>query len=253
MPRLITSTPGGLLRARSSAPARRTGTGAVRPAAYSCLTQLLQEFVAELARCTRARPSRSGSRAGPRRPPPPARRRRAARSRDWVDAAQHGRHGGAARAGAGRHRLAHPALEDARADPAVGVAPPERDVGAVREQLVSPRSAAPSRQVELVELLGSHLDRALRVADRHVLELRTRGRRTRACRRRRPGRREVLRARLARPMSTVHVRRSGDPRADLPGGGLSENCPARSSRAGAGRGSPRARRCRTARPPSRRG
>src|SRR5256885_12165916 len=42
----------------------------------------------------------------------------------------------AARPGARRHRLPHAALEDARRDVGVAVAPPERDVRAVGEQLV---------------------------------------------------------------------------------------------------------------------
>ena len=49
MPRLITSTPGRLLLARSCARARRTGTAGAAPGAYSARMQLLHELVAELA------------------------------------------------------------------------------------------------------------------------------------------------------------------------------------------------------------
>ena len=104
-----------------------------------------------------------------------------------VDPAQHRGHGGAGGAGARRHGLPHPALEDARADRGVALAAPERDVRAVREQLVALDRRAQLRQVELLEALV-HLDRALGVADGHELEAQLASRRRRACRcrRRRP-------------------------------------------------------------------
>ena len=87
-------------------------------------------------------------------------------------AAQHGRHRGAARAGARGHRLPHPALEDPRGDLVVGVAAPERHVRAVREQL------------------GVRLDRRAERAQVERLELRPPPRsRTAGCRSRRAGRR----------------------------------------------------------------
>src|SRR5256885_4557019 len=76
----------------------------------------------------------------------------------------------AARPGARRHRLPHAALEDARRDVGVAVAPPERDVRAVGEQLVVLDAGAVKREVELLELVA-HLDGALGVADRHMLEV----------------------------------------------------------------------------------
>ena len=87
-----------------------------------------------------------------------------------VGAAQHRGHRGAGRAGARRHGLPHPALEDARADRGVALPAPERDVRAVREQLVVLDRRAQLGQVELLELVVD-LDRALRVADRHELEV----------------------------------------------------------------------------------
>ena len=70
---------------------------------------------------------------------------------------------------AGREQLA--ALEDARADRSLaGLAPP-RDVRAVRELRVVLDRRPDRRQVEGQELLEArHADRALRVADRDVLE-----------------------------------------------------------------------------------
>ena len=88
-----------------------------------------------------------------------------------VAAAQHVGDRRAARAGAGGHRLPHPALEDARADAVGGELGPERDVGAVRERLVVLDRRAELREVERLELLAvGDPDRRLRVADREVLE-----------------------------------------------------------------------------------
>src|SRR3954471_23014797 len=87
-----------------------------------------------------------------------------------LGAAEEGGDGGAAGTGAGGERLPHPALEDAGADPAA-VDREEGDVGPVREELVPFDSRPDLSQVELVELLLDDDDRALRVADRDVLEL----------------------------------------------------------------------------------
>src|SRR6185295_16373753 len=85
-------------------------------------------------------------------------------------AAQAGGHGRAGRARAGRHRLPHPALEDARADLRVAGAAPERHVRAVREQLVALDAGAVALQVEPLDLVAG-LDRHLRVSDLNELEV----------------------------------------------------------------------------------
>ena len=73
--------------------------------------------------------------------------------------------------GARRLRLPHPALEDPGADRARAGRAPERHVRAVREARVVLDGRALDREVQRLEL--GHVgdpDRALRVADRHVLE-----------------------------------------------------------------------------------
>src|SRR5207342_963914 len=84
-------------------------------------------------------------------------------------AAQEGGHSGAARPGARGERLPHAALEDPRPHPAA-VDPQEGDVGAVGEELVSFYPGPDLGQVKLLELVADE-NRALRVADRDVLEL----------------------------------------------------------------------------------
>src|SRR3954447_15059970 len=79
-------------------------------------------------------------------------------------------HGGAARAGARGHRLADAALEDPGCDRARAVRAPERDVGAVREQLAVLDRRPELGEVEPLEAVVD-LDGALEIADRHVLEL----------------------------------------------------------------------------------
>src|SRR6185312_88425 len=66
-------------------------------------------------------------------------------------------------------RLPHAALEDPRPH-AAAVDRQEADVGAVREELVPFDPGADRVEVEILELLADD-DRALRVADRDVLEL----------------------------------------------------------------------------------
>src|SRR5207253_6219429 len=88
-----------------------------------------------------------------------------------VESTEHRGHGGAARAGARRHRLPHSPLEDPCGYLAIAVAAPERHVRAVREQLTRLDRRAELGQVEALELVTRlHLDRALRVADGDVLE-----------------------------------------------------------------------------------
>src|SRR4051812_4357672 len=74
--------------------------------------------------------------------------------------AQHRGDGGAGGPGAGRHRLPHPALEDARPDRAVAGASPERHVGPAREQVVVLDRRAVDLNVEFLQALLD-LDRAL--------------------------------------------------------------------------------------------
>ena len=131
------------------------------------------------ARCTQL-----AARARRRRPAPPSRSAAPRRSLADLDlqlaaveldrdragrAAQEGGDRGAAGARAGGERLPHPALEDPRPHPAA--------VDAQKETLVRFGNSslaldlrADRRQVELLELVAD-LDRALRVADRDVLEL----------------------------------------------------------------------------------
>ena len=86
-------------------------------------------------------------------------------------AAQHERDRRAARSRAGGLRLPHPALEDARADRVRAGVAPERDVRAVREARVVLDRRADRGKLERYELLEARdPDRALRVADRDVLE-----------------------------------------------------------------------------------
>src|SRR5918911_851969 len=93
------------------------------------LTQLPDEVVAE--------------RAGVDGPGPAGQRERDRRS---------------ARAGARGQRLPHAALEDAGGDLVLAVAAPERDVGAVREQLAVLDRRAELGEVEAGELLRLDLD-----------------------------------------------------------------------------------------------
>src|SRR5436853_2773799 len=85
-------------------------------------------------------------------------------------AAEEGGDGGTAGAGAGGERLPHPALEDPRPHP-VAVDREEADVGAVGEELVAFDPRPDLAEGEVVELLVGDDDRALRVADRDMLEL----------------------------------------------------------------------------------
>ena len=166
---------------------------------------------------TRARPSRSGSRAGPRRPRPRARRRRAARSPGCRTPRSTAATAAPVAPVPEDMRLPHAALEDPRADRAVAgrAARTTRWCGSGTAR--GARSAARARQVELLELRRLDLDRALRVADRDVLEARTRARRPSSVPRAvlGPARGSPPSAGCARPMSTVQVSRPGDPRADL--------------------------------------
>src|SRR5258708_14920153 len=129
MPRLITSTPAARLAAtlRSSSANRY---GGMRSRRSLCLIQLLAEFVTELATVDGHRPARQRDAqllvdlhlqlaAVEQDPHVGGAAREAVRDR------------GAARAGARRQGLPHPALEDAGADQAgleLGV---PRDVGAI--------------------------------------------------------------------------------------------------------------------------
>ena len=134
-------------------------------------------------------------------------------------AVEHRRHGGAARARPGRHRLPHPALVDPRSDGAA-VDAGEGHVGAVREQLVVLDPGADRCQVEVLDLVPD-LDHALRVADRDVPEapLAVRRPRARRCRpRSRTGSRPS--AVLARPIAIAHDVARGDPGPDLAGDGV---------------------------------
>src|SRR5215210_9122396 len=91
-----------------------------------------------------------------------------------LGAAEQGRDRRPARARARGHGLPHPALEDAGGDLRLAVAAPEGHVRAVREELdVALDRRAELREVELLERRAvtlADLDRALRVADRDVLE-----------------------------------------------------------------------------------
>src|SRR3954468_17333050 len=84
--------------------------------------------------------------------------------------AQHRRDSRAGCAGAGRHGLPHPALEDTCSNGRVALPPPERHVRAAREQLVALDGGAVERQVELLQPVVQ-LDRALGVAGPDELEL----------------------------------------------------------------------------------
>ena len=119
-------------------------------------------------------------------------------------AAQEGGDRGAAGAGARGERLPHPALEDPRPHPAA-VDREEGDVGAVREQLVAFDLGPDLAEVEVVELVADD-DRALRVADRDVLELPLAAGRARACRvPSSPPEGKSFEVVEARPMSTEQV------------------------------------------------
>ena len=145
------------------------------------------------------------------------------RPRD-VAAAQHVRDGGAGRAGAGGERLADAALEDARADR--GRAPARRtrrrSCGSGTARCARSRGPSAGRSSASSSVHASTRDRALRVADRDVLEAPTA--RPPACRARRapsaapPG--IVLRRQASAPHVDAAGRRPGDRRADLAGGGL---------------------------------
>src|SRR3954453_22933398 len=88
-----------------------------------------------------------------------------------VHTAQHRTDRGAHCARARRHGLADAALEDPCADRGVARPRPERDVRAVGKEIAALDRGSDRRQVERVELVAIlDLDRALRVADRNVLE-----------------------------------------------------------------------------------
>src|SRR4051812_44151814 len=136
-----------------------------------------------------------------------------------VAAAQRERHRGAGRAGARRQRLPHAALEDASGDLALGVAPPERHVRAVGEQLVRLDRRADEAEVDLLEAVA-HLDRALRVADRDVLEAELPAGDAEGSDAIVAAAREVLRSQLCATHVHAAAVRARDRRPDLAGGGL---------------------------------
>ena len=187
MPRLITSTPAAFLSAilRSSSANRYGGRRSSRAARLHASLRASRKLAAELARVHGHRPAGQvhvqvlahldlelaavevdGDRAVERRAEPRRPRRRSRRCPTTSS----------------RRRRAR---RSARVIPPSDSRAPERDVGAVREQLVALDRRADRRQVELLQPLGD-LDRALRVADRDVLEGAARARRPRACRGRRP-------------------------------------------------------------------
>ena len=164
--------------------------------------------------------------------------------------------GGAGGAGAGGERLPHPPLEDARADPLARRARRTRRrwCGWGRARWL--RSAGREREVERLELPAPlHVDRALRVADRDVLEAPRAPRRPRA--RPRPSggaTREVLGASGGAPEPHAAALGAGDRRGMTPAGvSIVKVSRARPAGAGACTARPRAPRCPRARPPSRRG
>ena len=142
-----------------------------------------------------------------------------------------------------RLRLPHAALEDPRADAVGRELGPERHVRAVGEARRRARSAGRSRPGRAPRARRASATRIalLRVADRDVLEA--------------PARRSRPRRSSARAAHVDAARvLAGDRRADLARGGLDrERARVGPAALGAGRGSPRARRCPTARPRSRRG
>ena len=87
-----------------------------------------------------------------------------------LGAAQVGGDGGAGCARTRRERLPHPALEDPGPDPGGALPAPEADVGPVREDRRGFDRRSDRGEIEVLEAVD-HLDRALRVADRDVLEL----------------------------------------------------------------------------------
>ena len=207
-PRLITSTPAAFLSSilRSSSANRYGGRRSSR--------SLVSRHFALLQRAPRTRPrARRGRRARPSRSGPRARSSRTATSssppssstvtglsapRSTAATAAPGR------AGAGRHRLPHPALEDPRADLGVAGLAPERHVGAVGEQRAAldrrperPRSSSSRSSPDSIAHCG------LPIADELERELATiRDSRPAAVVR---SRGEVRSVSAARPMSTVQV------------------------------------------------
>ena len=237
MPRLITSTPGGLLLGDLALQLGEQVRGqAVQAlAGLHAFLSASRNSSAELARGTRARPSRSGRRAGPRPPPPRARRRRGARSRGCR----------CPRSTAATAAPVAPVPEDI-------VSPTPRSK--MRARIVSTRTRA--RQNDTLVRLGNSSWRSIggpssarssssRPSGTSIAHW---GLPTDTCWKRARARPhsgcpspsaspdgKSLERELARPMSTVQVVGAGDPRADLAGGGLrSRRCRGRSSRSGAG-------------------
>src|SRR5215217_5351857 len=149
IPRLITSTPAARfsLIFRSSSANRYGGRRSSR--LLGCI-QLLEEFLAQRPRVHGTRPAGQVhmevlAHVDHELAPVEHHGHRA------VHTTQGGRHGRARGAGAGRHRLADPALEDPRADLRVARAAPEGYVRAVRESLVALDLGPVALEVQLLE------------------------------------------------------------------------------------------------------